>query len=77
MARVDLKESPCAEHLRGRQSHPAMSPHNLPEGIVRKAGHGRLEKRRVNDQGANFQRTNHESRGRDRRSGKHEEYGLE
>ena len=56
---LDLHKSPGAEHLGGRQSHTAMFPNDLPEGIIGEPGHGSLEQRRIDDQRADFQRTNH------------------
>ena len=62
VAGINLEEPAGAEHLRGWQANSAMLPHHLSKGIVRKTGHRRLENRRIDDQGTNFQRTNHEEK---------------
>ena len=53
---VELQEAAGIDHLGGRQAHAAQLPHDLPEAVVRVAGHRRLQERRVNNDVSNAER---------------------
>ena len=53
---VHPHETPCIDHLGGKQTRTAELANDFPEGGIGKARHRRLQNRRVNDQIANQKR---------------------
>ena len=53
---IEPDEALGVDHLRGHQPSATELTHNLPEGVVGKARHWRLENRRVDQQGADEKR---------------------